>query len=94
MNLLLVSGLQSNLMKKIDYRLLVRYKCCFFNFIRNWIKIPAFNLGDSKNVKKALPNYPEEMVEKYNKTDLIPQKSPIDDKKLLHINIPKFKRRF
>lgn len=28
-----------------------------------------------------------------SKTDLIPQKSSIDDKKLLHINVPKFKRR-
>lgn len=30
-------------------------------------KFPAFNSGDSKNVEKALPDYPKEMVEKYNK---------------------------
>ena len=30
-------------------------------------KFPSFNSGDSKNVEKALPDYPKEIVEKYNK---------------------------
>ena len=29
-----------------------------------------------------------------SKTDLIPQKSPIDDKKLLHINVPSLREDF
>lgn len=30
-------------------------------------KFPAFNSGDPKNVSKALPDYPSEIIEKYNK---------------------------
>jgi len=30
-------------------------------------KLPSFNSGDFENVRKALPNYPEDIVEKYNK---------------------------
>lgn len=49
----------------VDY--LVSTDLKFKTLLKIESKFPSFNSGDLENVKKALPNYPDEIVSKYNK---------------------------